>query len=442
MSAEEATVKHVSLHELSENDYNPRKTFDTAAMEDLKESIDRMGLIQPLTVRENGGGFEVISGARRLRALRSLYDDNHEVPVHVRDVNDKQAKWIALAENLDRDDLSVIEEARAYAEAVEIEVDGETQSFMEYINGVGVFEGHAPTERSESVQELAEKVQHSGSIIRKRLQLLTLPESIQTDIENGEVMVRVGEILYRLNEIDDADKRGRLMEKLANDSRFRGGSPDTDALRDRIGQIIEEHNEEQEQQEQKLKEHRELVEERAAALWAVLNNDLQWADSQFDESVTEATFTNGDQSDLAGVDDSGEPADDVIDVEVQQVAKGLIDRFQERRAQLGSGEIDALDDREDRLRQDRDRLKQNIETIRQESLDRCPFCQAGVSVRDLEQRVEEYDTQIDSLQEQKRSINERRSDLRDRRREVREKLNKYQDAVQTLSRVAREVNDE
>jgi len=256
------------------------------------------------------------------------------------------------------------------------------------------------------------------------------------------VKVRVGEILYRLSQIDDTEKRKRLMKELANDSRFRGGSPETDKLRERIDQIIEEHNEEQEQQEQKLKEHRELVEERAAALWAVVNDDLQWANQQFDEEITTEALSNGDMSDVAGLDDNNDPVDDAIDVQVQSVAKSLIDRFQEERARLGGGEIDALDDREDRLRQDRDRLKQNIQTIRDESLDRCPFCQAGVSVDDLQSRVNEYDAQIDSIREQKRSINERRSNFRERRREVRDKLNKYQDAVRTLVRVSKEVNNE
>ena len=120
------TVETIPLNNLVENDYNPRKTFNDAKMDHLMDSIDDLGLLEPLVTRrlDGNGTQEVIGGVRRLRAMQEI-DYDEPVPVNVLDVNREQAKLIALSENMEREDLSPVEEARAFAEYVRVTVPKE-----------------------------------------------------------------------------------------------------------------------------------------------------------------------------------------------------------------------------------------------------------------------------------------------------------------------------
>ncbi|WP_158680079.1 ParB/RepB/Spo0J family partition protein [Deinococcus sp. NW-56] len=119
-----ADVRNVALAALHPSPLNPRKHFDEAKLTELAESIAHQGLMQNLVVRANtgeGGGYEVIAGGRRLRALRLLADQgrvnpaNYMVPIRVQPLDDLQALMLATAENADRADVSPLEEADAYA---------------------------------------------------------------------------------------------------------------------------------------------------------------------------------------------------------------------------------------------------------------------------------------------------------------------------------------
>lgn len=105
-------VQTIALKEMRPNPYQPRKTFDDHAIEELAQSIDEHGILQPLLVRKSIKGYDIIAGERRYRAAKHAGLD--EVPVIVKTLDDKEMMEIALIENLQREDLNPLEEAMAY----------------------------------------------------------------------------------------------------------------------------------------------------------------------------------------------------------------------------------------------------------------------------------------------------------------------------------------
>ena len=106
------TVRKLPLDQIRSSPFQPRKDFKPESLQELVESIREQGIIQPLIVRKVGSHYELIAGERRWRAARTL--DLKEAPAIVREATDREVLELALIENLQRADLSVMEEARAY----------------------------------------------------------------------------------------------------------------------------------------------------------------------------------------------------------------------------------------------------------------------------------------------------------------------------------------
>ena len=148
----------ISVEVIAPNRFQPRREFDEAALEELRESIARHGILQPLSVRAVGDGkYELIAGERRLRAARLA--GRTTVPVVVRTASDAEMAEMALIENIQREDLNPIEEARAYEQLL--------------------------TKFRLSQEELARCVARSRSAIANSVRLLRLAEEVQAFIANG-----------------------------------------------------------------------------------------------------------------------------------------------------------------------------------------------------------------------------------------------------------------
>lgn len=141
------------------NPLQPRKVFAESDLAELRASIQANGLLQPLLVRPQGDGFQLIAGERRFRAIQAL--GWRDVPVHVRDLNDKDILTIALVENLQRSDLNPIEEAEGYQELVD--------------------------RFSLTQQEVADAVGRERSTVANMLRLLSLPDTIRGMVRQGEI---------------------------------------------------------------------------------------------------------------------------------------------------------------------------------------------------------------------------------------------------------------
>jgi len=162
-------TQEIKVTNIVPNPDNIRSQFDDAAIEELAISIEHHGLIQPLVVNPiSDGKFMVIAGHRRLAAIKSLQDDDAVVPCIVRDVTPTETTELMLVENLQREDISAIDEANAYQQLV---ATGMTQTMV------------------------AQRVGKSISHVSKRLSLLSLPPEIQVAVNNNRVTLQVAQEL-------------------------------------------------------------------------------------------------------------------------------------------------------------------------------------------------------------------------------------------------------
>lgn len=178
MDVNEAKIHNISIDECRPNPYQPRKTFDADAIEELKTSILEYGIIQPLILRKSIKGYEIVAGERRFRAAKEA--ELKEVPAIIKDLNDQKMMEIALLENLQREDLSIIEEAHAYKNLLE--------------------------ELELTQEELSEKLGKSRSHIANTVRLLTLPEIVINSINNGQLSMGHGRAILGIKNKKHIDK--------------------------------------------------------------------------------------------------------------------------------------------------------------------------------------------------------------------------------------------
>lgn len=181
-------MSHDILCALIDTDQDqPRKHFDAAALGELAQSIAASGLAVPILVRPVGDRFLIVHGERRFRAVQSLGWES--IPADVRDMSAQDARWLALVENVQRSDLTPIEEAQAYQAALS---GGITQT------------------------ELGRRLGKSQSYIAQKLRLLKLPEDVRRALSVGQLSEGHARQLLRLGSSADQSiygeqaVRGRL----------------------------------------------------------------------------------------------------------------------------------------------------------------------------------------------------------------------------------------
>jgi ParB family chromosome partitioning protein len=163
-------VQRVPLERVRPCSLQPRKDFSEEALRELADSIKEQGIVQPLIVRERNGLLELIAGERRWRAARML--SLSEVPVIIREADDRSVLELALIENLQREDLNPIEEAYGYAQLIE--------QFQLKQEDVGT------------------KVGKSRAAVANALRLLKLPSPVQNCIRDGRLSVGHAKVILGL----------------------------------------------------------------------------------------------------------------------------------------------------------------------------------------------------------------------------------------------------
>ena len=169
-TASKEEIIDINLDELRVNPYQPRKIFNDEALRDLSESIKEHGVFQPIIVKKSIKGDEIIAGERRVRASRLA--GLTKIPAIIRNLNDEQMMEIALLENLQRENLSSIEEAIAYKSMIE--------------------------KLSLTQDELAKKVGKSRSHVTNTLGLLRLPAEVQAMVANNQLSMGHARVLSKL----------------------------------------------------------------------------------------------------------------------------------------------------------------------------------------------------------------------------------------------------
>jgi ParB family chromosome partitioning protein len=230
----EGDLVQLPLKDIRANPYQPRRDVDPAALEELKSSIRQAGLLQPVVVRSAPGGngsYELIAGERRLRACQELGWER--IPAVLREVDDRTLLTLALIENLQRDDLSPVDEARGYERLI--------------------------AEFSLTQQDVADAVGRDRSTVANALRLLKLPEPVLQMLHEALLSVGHARALLALDdaravttlareavaqglsvrEVEDRVRGGRAPERRPRLKRGVAAAPEVrrveDALRRRLG---------------------------------------------------------------------------------------------------------------------------------------------------------------------------------------------------------------
>ena len=170
-----SSVESIQIERIVPNRYQPRQVFDSSKITELAESIEEHGLLQPIVVRPiEENMYEIIAGERRFRALQSLHQSKADVII--RHMNDEETAVVALIENIQRENLSAIEEAEAYKKLLEI---GQTTQ-----------------------SELAQSLGKSQSFIANKLRLLKLAPKVIVRLREGKITERHARAVLSLKEAD------------------------------------------------------------------------------------------------------------------------------------------------------------------------------------------------------------------------------------------------
>ncbi|MDY2937379.1 MAG: ParB/RepB/Spo0J family partition protein [Fusicatenibacter sp.] len=183
-SKKEETIVKIRLVEASSG--QPRTVFDEDALLELAESIKKYGVIQPIIVRKKEDHYEIVAGERRWRAAKMA--GIKEIPVIIKDYNEQQMAEVSLIENLQRENLNPIEEAKAY------------QTLIKKYN--------------LKQEEIAEQVSKSRTVITNALRLLKLNEKVQTMLSEGLISTGHAKVLLG---ISDAELQTEIAERIVDE---------------------------------------------------------------------------------------------------------------------------------------------------------------------------------------------------------------------------------
>ena len=178
-------VVQLYLDDIIPNRFQPREVFDEKALKELAVSIKEHGVIQPIIVRNVKGKYEIIAGERRYKA--SALAGLTKIPAIIRDLDDKESSKVALLENLQRKNLTPIEEARTYQKILEI--DEMTQ------------------------EDLARTMGKSQSAVANKLRLLSLPDDVQDSLLKEQISERHARALLN---IPEASQQTEMLKKIIN----------------------------------------------------------------------------------------------------------------------------------------------------------------------------------------------------------------------------------
>jgi len=186
--AQRSGAQIAPIDTISPSPYQPRVNFDEDSLNDLVESIKQHGVVQPLLVRRVDNGYELIAGERRWRAAQKA--GLHDIPIVERDADDQMAAEIAMIENIQRHDLSVIEEAEGYRRLID--------------------------EFNYTQDALATVIGKSRSHLANTMRLLNLPDMVRAKLADGKLTAgQVRPLIGR----DDAEALARLVEAKAMSAR-------------------------------------------------------------------------------------------------------------------------------------------------------------------------------------------------------------------------------
>ena len=177
---------NIKIDDLIPSQHQPRKVFNKSSLEELSESIKKYGILNPILVKKNGENYEIISGERRVKAC--ILAGITEIPARILEVDDKKITEIATAENLQRENVSPIEEAKSFEKIMQ--------------------------DNNITTDKLNEFINKKQSIIDNKLTLLTLPENIQQALNERKIGERHARSLMN---VESDEKKTELLNRIINE---------------------------------------------------------------------------------------------------------------------------------------------------------------------------------------------------------------------------------
>jgi len=168
----EGFVIEIDIKSLTPSLFQPRKNFDREKMEELKGSIKKHGIIQPIVVRKMANGYETVAGERRLKAAKEI--GLKKIPAIIKSINNEKSLEIALVENIQREDLNPVEQANAFKRLID--------------------------EFKLTQQELAEATGKSRALVTNTIRLLKLNPDIQKNISEGKISFGHAKLLLSIED--------------------------------------------------------------------------------------------------------------------------------------------------------------------------------------------------------------------------------------------------
>ncbi|MCX4364371.1 MAG: ParB/RepB/Spo0J family partition protein [Bacilli bacterium] len=180
----ESDIIQIPVSEVRSNPYQPRKYFDEVALQELADSIKEHGILEPIIVKKAIKGYDLVAGERRTKAARLA--GLEKIPAIVKDFSDEAMMEIALLENIQREDLSAIEEAQAF------------KNIMDKLN--------------MTQDMVAKRFGKSRSYVTNLLGLLNLPKNVQDDVVSGSISMSHARVLSKFEDVDKVQEMANIIK--------------------------------------------------------------------------------------------------------------------------------------------------------------------------------------------------------------------------------------
>jgi len=363
-------MDEIPIEKLIGNNYNPRKYFDDAKMKELQNSMEKQGIVQAITVRPIPDDmYEVVAGMRRFIVAKRL--GLTTIPCMVKELTDKEARLLSITENLERADLTVMEEACWFADYLEWDEQGH-------------FEGKKPkTEMYRLTDTLTSMISMSRDTVYKRLSLLHLPEKLQIRVDQGTLKVKCAEAIARLKEL--------WKIKVTNMS-----AEDVDTKRDQIKADI----------------HKTME----GVVATSLDGDGSYSLNEEETRSRVNRIINLEQQNVENIEKQLKKAKSELDKAVKKLTD-IDEDWEDYHNKLASqisvitGD-NTISDKRILLTTQHDRYDMNLKYVTELALGTCPHCGAGVDVDFLKERIQELRSEIAIINKEEEGLTNELKDLR------------------------------
>ncbi len=386
----------IEFGSLVPNDYNPRKLFRSASLEELKESIKNYGLIEPLVVRPiNKDRYEVICGMRRYYALQDL--GIKEVECSVKNIDDTKAIDLAFMENLQRESLTPIEEAKMFLTRLKI-----LPEYQKLADSNSNFQYN-----SELIKKLFNLYSISEGTIRNRLSLLILPEELENAVENNELLLTFAYEIARLYQIEDKKIAVDNMHEMYNDYKLEKDTISLSEINTRITTKINYYksreNEQKEITQQRIKDLERKIKETLNSKEKVIEK----LETKIEEVFNNNAFKDEDFSKIEKTKDILIKSNDLLEFLENENKKYASDEAYEKIVTEINNIENGLSD-----------IKLLISRTREKSIRVCPFCFAKIDLPAIKRKEENYNEELQNLKKERKLIAGIKGFISDTKRQI------------------------